>query len=351
MRDVSALAGVSVSTVSHVLNHTRPVSDTATRSVADAIRATGYTHNTLARSLRVAESKTIGLVMGGIANPFFTGVIHFLEVAVRRAGYTLLLGDSDDDADREMDALQTLLGRQVDGIVLAASPAGGQEAIRFLQERHVPAVQIDRVAVRSCDYVVARNEVPTCQLVVHLAELGHQHIAMVTGAPGLSTTRERLAGFRRGLAESGLPLDDGLLVSGHSRTEPARLAVHSLFALADPPSALVIGNNLMTLGAMRALREMALGVPDDVAIVSFDDFDWADLFSPRLTTVAQPYQDLAEQAVSILLGRISEPGRPHRRVTLATKLCHRDSCGCTTPSDLNIRRQPPRRIYATERTS
>ncbi len=328
MRDVARLAGVSISTVSHVLNDTRPVPTPTRQRVLEAIDVSGYMPNTLARSLKRAETRTLGLVIGDIGNPYFTDVVSALEAAAGNAGYTVVLSDIGEDSEREMAAVRLLIGRRVDGLVLAPSATGGADAVTYARRHKVPVVQIDRIAVTDCDYVVARNGPDMRRLVRHLAALGHRRIAMLTGLPGLSSTRERINGFRAGMRDAGLRADPELMIPGESQRAPARLATKKLMTRAEPPTALVAGNNLLALGAMRGLSELGLGVPGDVALVSFDDFEWADLFQPRLTTIAQPCRRIGEVAVRLLLERIAEPALAPRHIRLPTSLQHRESCGC-----------------------
>ena len=331
MRDVSAMAGVSISTVSHVVNNTRAVPDRTRQKVLDAIRATGFMPNTIARSLKRAETRTLGLAIGDISNPYFTAVVHALEAAAVKAGYTLLLTDIGEDPDRETAALRALIGRRVDGLFLSPSSAGGAEAISHAKRNNVPVVQIDRVADPDCDYVVARNRPDMRRLVRHLAERGHKRIGMLTGLDGLSSTKERIAGYQLGLKDGGLDLDPALMVPADSSIAPAHATTLKLLDLANPPTALVASNNLMALGALRALKDRGLRVPNDIALVAFDEFEWTDLFQPRLTTIAQPCQEIGEMAVKLMLERIADPDAPPRHVQLATVLHHRESCGC--PAD------------------
>lgn len=331
MRDVSVMAGVSISTVSHVVNNTRAVPDRTRQKVMDAIRATGFMPNTIARSLKRAETRTLGLAIGDISNPYFTAVVHALEGAAVEAGYTLILTDIGEDPVRETAALRALIGRRVDGLILSPSAEGGVEAIAHARRNNVPVVQIDRVADRNCDYVVARNRPDMRRLVHHLATLGHRRIGMLTGLEGLSSTMERIAGYQAGLADGGLDFDPALMIPAASSIDPASAATNRLMELPNAPTALVASNNLMTLGAMRALKARGLIVPRDVALASFDDFEWADLFHPRLTTIAQPCQEIGVTAVKLLLDRIADPDAPPRQIQLATTLHHRESCGC--PAD------------------
>jgi LacI family transcriptional regulator len=328
MADVARMAGVSVSTVSHVINNTRTVRPETRESVLAAIEHSGYTPNTIARALVTASTRSIGLAIPVVTNAYFTDVIHAIETEAGTSRYTLLLVDSQEDPALELQAVRALRERRVDGMIIAPAADPQRRALAYLTANAVPTVLIDRLASDEFDQVGPENEEPTAALVSHLAELGHRRIGMVAGLPGLTTTAERLAGYRLGLTRCGLPYDPALVLGGESRAEPARLAVHSLLARHDPPTALVISNNLMTIGALRALREAGRRVPDDVAITAYDDFEWADLVSPALTTMSQPRADLGTTAVQLLMSRLAEPDRAPRTIRLAPQFMHRQSCGC-----------------------
>lgn len=327
MNDVARAAGVSTTTVSHVLNGTRAVAEPTRQRVLDVIDELGYTHNTIARSLATSSTLTIGVAISAITNPYFMDLVRALEAEISAAGYLLLLADTKEDPVEELRVIRSLHARRVDGYILAPT-AHSEPSLRYLLDRGLPAVLIDRLADTHFDQVGVENRDATVQLVEHLAGLGHQHIAMVCGQEGLTTTDERVAGYRIGLENAGLRYDPALVIAGSSDIEPAREAVHRLRALPDPPTALVTANNRMTIGAMAALHDLGLTVPDDVALVCFDDFEWADLFHPRLTVVAQPISQIGEQAARMLLSRLKEPDRQPRTVQLAPTFVHRESCGC-----------------------
>ena len=274
MGDVARLAGVSITTVSHVLNGTRPASEAATRRVMEAVERTGYTPNTIARALARASTQSLGLAISGLANPYFTDLIAAVEREAGRAGHTLLLGDTREDADQELRMVQALLERRVDGLLLAPSPGAFERTLPFLAAQDVPVVLIDRMTGGDFDQVGSDNEAPTTQLVEHLAALGHRRIGMVMGLAALPTTAERVRGYRAGMASAGLPVDEALIAYGGSQRDLARDATHALLDLADPPTALVSGNNFMTIGVMRGLADRELRVPEDIALVTFDDFEW-----------------------------------------------------------------------------
>jgi len=327
MADVARVAGVSVSTVSHVVNGTRKVSAPNERAVREAIQTTGYTHDRIARSLATGRTRTIGLAMTAISNHYFAELAHAIEREAAHGGYTLLLADTHDQPERELRAIRDLLGRRVDGVILAPS-AEPTAALELLRSRGVPTVLIDRFVPVELDQIGTENIAPTARLVEHLAEIGHERIGMIAGLTGLTTSEERIEGYRRGLASSSLRFDPELVVRGDSDAEPARAVVHRLLALERPPTALVVTNNQMTIGVMRALRDASLTVPNDMALVAFDDFEWADLFHPRLTTIAQATTQLGEQSVAMLLTRLANPDLFARKVRLEPKFVHRESCGC-----------------------
>lgn len=328
LRDVSQLAGVSLTTVSHVVNGTRPVSESLRTRVEEAIREVGYTPNSLARSLKLSSTRTLGLAIQDIRNPHFAEVVYAMEARAKEHGFTILLSDFGYDPDRERDALRVFVERRVDGLVIAPT-ANGAEALAWLRERQVPTVQIDRIADPSFDYVAVSNVAATRRLVGHLCQIGHRRIAMLGGLRGLSTSRERVSGYRRALLDAGVPIEPALIVDGGSQSETACAATHSLMDLDNPPTAIVAGNNLKALGALRALYERHLRVPEEIALVSFDDFAWADLFQPRLTTAAQPCRAIGERAIELLLDRIRTPDLPPRHIRLVAEIQHRESCGCS----------------------
>ncbi|WP_433920810.1 LacI family transcriptional regulator [Streptomyces canus] len=357
MADVARSAGVSVATVSHVLNGTRPVLPHTRQAVLDAVDELGYTPNTLARSLVTSRTRSIGLAVSAISNPYFTEILQGVEAGALEHGYSLLIADPHDDPDHECKVVQLLHERRVDGMIVAPS-ADPRELVSYLGRHRVPTVFLDRVidgviegVVRGAvegvvggvvgdavedpadgrqrfDQVCAENTGPMARLVAHLAELGHRRIGLVAGLPGLSTTAERITGYRQGLTAARLSYDDDLVVHGDSASAGAERATATLLSRAAPPTALVTANNAMTIGTLRALRDRGLSVPDDLALCCFDDFAWADLFSPRLTAIAQPSREIGAQAVRVLLERLAAPDRPARTVRLDCAFVHRTSCGC-----------------------
>jgi len=328
MEDVARRARVSTSTVSHVLNGTRKVSPETLEAVQQAVRELGYIPNTLARSLARSRTNTIGVAISALSNHYFSETVHAIETECARHGIMMLFVDTHDDPEQELRVVKALHHRRVDGILLAPSSDPAQAALAYLQSNAIPTVLVDRLAAEGFDQVGVENRESTRALVAHLIEHGHRRIAMIAGHRGLSTTEERIEGYRQALGDAGLAFDERLLVNGESNSESARLVASALLALSTPPSAMMAANNLMTIGAMHALRDAKIAVPEQMALVGFDDFDWADFFLPRLSVIAQPVQALGERAVQLLLQRIDHPDGTRRSERLAATLRIRNSCGC-----------------------
>ncbi len=328
MDDVARIAKVSTSTVSHVLNGTRKVRPATVRAVEAAIQALGYIPNTLARSLARSTSNTIGVAISALSNHYFSETVHAIETECAKHGIMMLYVDTRDDPEQELRAVKALHHRRVDGILLAPSADPQHLALEYLRANDIPAVLVDRLMAQGFDQVGVENKKSSQQLVSHLVEHGHRRIALIAGRAGLTTTDERIDGYRAALAAAGLPFDAALLVNGESASEPARSATRHLLSLAEPPTAIMAANNLMTIGAMHALRDARIDVPEQIALVGFDDFDWADFFVPRLTVMAQPVKELGMRAVKLLMKRIEEPDGKKQTVRLAPTLRVRNSCGC-----------------------
>ena len=325
INEVARAAGVSVSTVSHVVNGTRYVSPDTAQLVNDAIDKIGYLPNTLARSLKLASSSSVGLAISALSNPYFSDIIYAVEAECARLGLMVFLADTQDDPDKELAVVRALHQRRVDGIIFAPS-AEPARALEYLLHRGPPCVLIDRMADRRFDQIGVDNVNAMDALVDHVVAKGHRHIAFVAGQPGFATTVERIAGFQAALESRGIDIQPDWVVTGSATTASATVAAHRLLSQARPPSVIVTGNNLATIGVMRAVRELGLAVPDDLSLVGIDDFEWANLFEPRLTLVEQPCAELGRQAAALLVERIAAPAGVRKSVRLAARLQTRASC-------------------------
>jgi len=328
--DVAKAAKVSLATVSAVVNGSAYVSPGLTTRVTAAIHKLGYQPNLLARGLAKHRTHTIGMVVPNIANPFWPEVVRGVEDAAHAAGFTLLLASSDDDREKEALYLRLFLAKRVDGLLLtkAAGPLD-PDVSAVLRTTRTPVVQLMRSSTAlGGDKVVIDERTGSYDGVAHLLQLGYRRIAMINGLENVSTSAQRLDGYRDALAKSHVPFDPALVVQGDFRVESGYTGGMQL--LSQGPDAFFIANYLMAVGFMRALRERGLRCPEDIAIVTCDDHPWLDSFHPRLTTVNLPKYELGQAGARTLVERL-EPGavppkRP-RLITLKTTLCRRESCG------------------------
>ena len=337
IRDVARLAGVSVATTSAVINKKGTVSAKLAQRVLNAMESLDYHPNQIARSLKVRQTQTIGMVLPDITNPFFTTVIRGVESEARAQGYSLILCDSEEDPSLEQTNLNTLFARRVDGVLLA--PTRANVAQDRLTRRRSPLVFFDRIWPGfTGSAVVTDNLEGAYDATRHLLGLGHRRLAIITGRLNLSTGQDRLEGFRKALQQAGLPLHDEYLQRGDFQLESGYSCGLKLLQLAVPPTAIFCCNNQMTLGLMRALGELGVPCPGRVSVLGFDDFDWAANFSPRLTTVAQPALEMGKQAVHMLLRKIESvnegnKGDEETVLVLKAELRVRDSTAPPPPAD------------------
>jgi len=329
--DVARHAGVSSSTVSHVVNRTRKVNSDTAQRVEEAIAAVGYTPNAIARALAVSSTDSVGVAISTLSNPYFNDIIRAVERECSKLGLMVFVADTHDNPDYELSVVKALHQRRVDGIVLAPAIGSDNRALKYLEDNKLPCVLVDRLVSRAFDGVGIRNTYAMGLVVAHLAAHGHARIGFVPGHPGFVTTLERVDGFRAALIENGLPADESLILPGNADEDQARAAVTELLARPDRPTALAVGNNQSMIGTMRAIRAAGLRVPEDIALIGFDDFEWADCFEPRLTVIAQPVRDIGREAAALLARRISAGNAADlepRSVRLTPTLIVRESCGC-----------------------
>jgi LacI family transcriptional regulator len=327
MKEVAELAGVSITTVSHVVNSTRSVAPETKARVLAAVEQTGYTGDAIARSLVTGGTRTLGVAISLVANPYFAELLRSMEHEITRSGYTLVLADTHDEPSVEQAAVRTLRSRRVDGLILTPSP--GAVVLRELRQLQIPLVLVDRLTTaQDVDQVGPENIYATSGLVQHLASVGHRRIGMISGIEGLATTTERVLGYRLGLGRAKLTWDPALVVSGSSAAAPAAAALGQMLSEPSPPTAVVAGNNVMLSGVLHECRARGLKVGRDLAVVGYDDVDWADLVDPPVTTVAQPIAEMGRTAVRMLLERIADPSRTATTTRLPATFVHRNSCGC-----------------------
>jgi LacI family transcriptional regulator len=326
--DVAKRARVSVATVSAVLNDSAFVSADLKGRVESAVAALGYQPNLLARSMAKQRTQTVGMIVPDIANPFFPEVVRGAEDTAHAGGYTLLIASSDNDLKKEEIYLRLFLAKRVDGIILTKAPGRlPQELQRSLARAGVPVVLLARtVPGFATDVVELDDKGAAYEGVTHLLRLGYGRVGFIGGLRGASTSRKRLDGYRAALRDWKLKFDRALVVEGDFRVESGYQAGLSL--LKARPDAVFIANYLMTVGFMEALRQYRLRCPEDVALVTCDDYPWMDSFSPRLTTIDLPKRELGAAAAQLLVERIAKKGGRPRAVKLKNAMRVRESCGC-----------------------
>jgi LacI family transcriptional regulator len=328
MDDVARHAGVSGSTVSHVLNDTRHVSAATRARVEAAVRELGYRNNLNARALAAGKTFTVGLATSALQTPYFGAIVNAMEKRLSDAGYILIVGDSNDHGPTERRIIDALLSRRVDGIFVTPAIDSEHTTIPQIVATRTPFVLIDRNLDFDCDQITPENTDSAFLLTNHLIELGHRRVAVLRGLMGIGSSPERFQGYLDALAANGIPFDPALVLNGEGHRDDAEREVKRLFSQSDHPTALVALNNSMTIGALEALRDLRLTIPTDVAFVSYDHFDWSELIEPRLTSIAQDVELMGTTAVDLLLRRIDGDDSPSQRVKIATTFQHRNSCGC-----------------------
>lgn len=324
MADVARRASVSPATVSRVLNGRGTVGEAYRRRVLEAVDELGYRPNRLAQNLRLQRTGAIGVVVSDIENPHFSEMARAVEDRAYSQGYRLLVCNTDESPEKQGAYLQTLVEERVVGVILSPSDPAGPEIAELL-DLGIPLVAFDREVVDPrADAVIADNVSAARASVELLVAAGHRRIAFVSGRRNVETGAERLDGYELTMRAHGL---EPLVVEGKFRADEARAGVKRLLLSPERPSALIVGNNMMTLGALRAVHDVGLDVPRELALVGFDDPIWAALVHPPLTVFGQPVRRMATEAMELLLERISGVRTAPRRTVHPFVLRRRASCG------------------------
>jgi LacI family transcriptional regulator len=327
IKEVARRARVSVGTVSNVLGGRVPVSAQLRERVLAIVRELDYHPNHIARSLKMRQTKMLGMVISDITNPFFPQLVRGAEDAAWKHHYILITFNSDDQLEREKLVLSALRTRRVDGVLLVASSTDSDHThIRGAIDAGIPVVCLDRsLAGLGLDTVMVDNVAGARDCVKHLIHLGHRRIGLLAGPPELEVSRERYQGYAEALIEAGIPIDPSLVMSCGSRVETSYPAAYALLTGGDRPSAVFTSNAMMALALFRAVHDVGLRCPDDLAIASFDDPPFSEAISPQLTAVAQPSYQLGFQGAELLIRRIQQPDSKHHRLLLRTELKIRES--------------------------
>jgi LacI family transcriptional regulator, fructose operon transcriptional repressor len=323
IKDVAEAAGVSTATVSRVLSNKPHVRPKLREQVLTAVAELDYRPNLVARSLRSQQTKTIGLIVSDVRNPFFTAISRVVEDVAYEKGYSVFLCNTDEDPKKEMLYLSLMRDENVAGIIF--SPTRQTAANFSKQSLNIPVVIIDRsVDADNVDMVLIDNVASACRLTTHLIENGYRRIAAILGEAS-TTGRQRHQGYADALKTHGIPYTAELVRYVQPKTSGGQRAALDLLALPEPPDAIFTTNSLLMAGALTAIREIGWRIPDDVALVGFDDTIWSALVQPAITLIAQPTKEIGQTATELLLQRVANPEQAVRQVILKGQLIVRGS--------------------------
>lgn len=335
INDVAEKAGVSITTVSHVINETRYVSEELTERVYQAMRELNYRPNTLARSLRSGRTKTIGLLIPDISNLFFAEISRRIEDKGFEHEYSVILCNTDDNSKKEELYINVLLEKQVDGIIFI-SAGEVEKNLKKPQDFGIPTVIADRdIQDAKSDVVLLDNLKGGYDATRYLISLNHKRIGCISGPSPVTPSAQRVEGYKKALKEAGIEVDGSLIQTGDFRYEGGEVAMRNFLDLASPPTAVFACNDMMALGAMRAIKDRGLLIPDDVSLVGFDNIPISRSVFPDLTTFAQPIKEMADVIVDLLVNRISQKKKhktdeqemeEYKRIVLEATIIERGTC-------------------------
>ncbi len=326
LHDLAQVAGVDPSTVSRVLNddQTLVIKDETRQRILDAVEQLQYVPNAMARGLRRQRSQMIGLLVPDIANPFFPEIILGAERVFSEAGFRLLLGNTDEDPEKERSYVELLRANVVEGLMLATAFTQ-DETVEELSRLGVPFVLVNRAHEGTTNYVVVNDRQATRSAVDYLIGIGHRRIAHVSGPLYTETGLARLRGYREGLRAAHIEYRDDYVVEGDFKETSGARAVERLWQLPDPPTALMAANDLLALGALDACRRMGVQVPEELSIIGFNDVPVASMVTPSLTTVRVPLLEMGMASARRLLDLLEGRGTPSAPIVLDTELVVRSS--------------------------
>jgi LacI family transcriptional regulator len=331
IKDVARRAGVSVSTVSRVLNNHPHVGQEVRERVHAVIQELHYEPSRVAQRLRATESRLVGVIFSDIANPFYIDVLQSIEHTLSRQAMSVLISNADSDPDREEAFIRIMLNENIAGLIIAPTKED-VPALAVAASNGLPIVVVDRrLSNVDVDTVLVDNFKGALAAVQHLIELGHTRIGVLSGPLHLTSGRERYTGYLQAMSDAGLTVDSSLTRFGNYRESSGYELTQELLTSPAPPSALFVANNLMAIGALNAIHQLGCKIPDEVAIIGFDDLPWAISLNPPLTTVAQPTSEIGTRAAELLLDRIKDRTRTTRTIVLPTQLRVRASCGSQRP--------------------
>lgn len=328
IRDVAKQAGVAPITVSRVINNSGYISQDTRDRVEAAIAELQYVPNSLARSLRSKQTKTIALVLTDITNPFFTTMARGVEDIASRQRFNVIFCNTDESEAKQQEYLTILLQKQVDGIILVPVQSKA-EPVKLIQQQGVEVVVVDRcVPYSQVDVVRTDSEQGAYQLIQYLLGLGHKQVAILTGPDYVSTAVDRVAGYRRAMLEAALQIKDGFICYSEFTQAGGYEMMRHVLTLPARPTAVFAANNFIALGALRALRDAGLRAPEDIALVAFDDLPPSLIIDPFLTVASQPSYEMGQRAAELLLARLTgETFVDYQELILPIEIIVRGSSG------------------------
>ncbi|EGR0741640.1 substrate-binding domain-containing protein [Vibrio cholerae] len=326
MKDIARLAGVSTSTVSHVINKSRFVSDEIAERVNNAAQQLNYAPSALARSLKMNRTKTIGMLVTTSTNPFFGEVVKGVERSCYHQGYNLILCNTEGDNQRMKASINTLLQKRVDGLLLMCSTLEGERLDVFDRYPDIPVVVMDWGPILFASDKIQDNSLQGGYMAAkHLIECGHREIGCITGPLIRHQAQMRYEGYKRALAEAGIAINPDWIVESDFECEGGYQAFEKLYQRGKLPSALFVSNDMMAMGVIQAASQRGLRVPDDLSLIGYDDVHIAKFMTPALTTIHQPKYRLGKAAVDTLLYRLENPDTTAQVVQLEPTLVVRNS--------------------------
>lgn len=326
MKDVARLAGVSTSTVSHVINNNRYVSDAVRDKVLAAVDTLHYAPSALARSLKINQTQTIGMLLTASSNPFYAEVVRGVERSCYERGYSLILCNTEGDHDRLNRSMETLLQKRVDGLLVMCTENHRPSSETLQRYPSIPLVMMDWSPFEGVSDVIKDNSLLGGDIATtHLITSGYRRIACIAGPQDKTTAYNRLLGYRQAMKRAGLPVPDDYVVVGDFEFETGYQSMRKLLALTQRPEAVFCSNDAMAVGVYHALYQAGLSIPKDVAVIGYDDIELARYMSPPLTTIHQPKDELGELAVDTLLYRLEHPGIEPNVLVLTPELVIRES--------------------------
>lgn len=339
LSEVARKAGVGTTTVSRVINGGNRVDPRTLARVRRAIDALGYRPNQAARILKGHRTKTIGLIIPSIADPFFSSCAEAAQAIARTHESLLIVTTTQNDPAAEIESVKVLMQHQVDGLILAPAMSNNSALRAVLARAAVPVVALDRPLLDSpVPFVVADNFAGAGMATQHLIGHGYKRIACLTGENTLYTIRERVSGYCEAIQAAGLPV---MLEISITDTRSVEETIRTLLASAHPPDAIFTLKNSITISAFEAMQKLGVAIPDSVALLGYDDFELAETVRPSITVVRQPIEEIGRMAAEILFQELHRPagrGRPAERavareVQLGTRLVRRSSCGCSVAAE------------------